>query len=248
VSFRVREEVIDLTDVTKVFKSGEVAVEALRGVSFTVREQEFVAIMGPSGSGKTTLLGILGCLDRPSTGSYELVGEEMSTLDETRRARVRGARIGFVFQAYNLIPRTNAYKNVELPLIYAGVPAAERKSRVLEALESVGLADRMHHLPNQLSGGEQQRVGIARALVVEPRVILADEPTGNLDSASAEEVLSILGNLNEQGATIVMVTHSSEVAEHASRVIRFADGLVVADEPTAHTTSAEAIEPVGAIG
>ena len=245
MSFRVRESVIDVTDVTKVFQSGEVSVEALRGVSFTVREQEFVAIMGPSGSGKTTLLGILGCLDRPSTGSYKLVGEEMSTVDETHRARIRGARIGFVFQAYNLIPRTNAYKNVELPLIYAGVPAAERRSRVLAALASVGLAERVDHLPNQLSGGEQQRVGIARALVVEPRVILADEPTGNLDSASAEEVLSILGNLNDKGATIVMVTHSSEVAEHASRVIRFADGLVVADEPTARTTSAEAVGAVG---
>ncbi|MGH3065065.1 MAG: ABC transporter ATP-binding protein [Gaiellaceae bacterium] len=245
MTFRVREDVIDLTDVTKVFKSGEVSVEALRGVSFTVREQEFVAIMGPSGSGKTTLLGILGCLDRPSTGSYELVGEEMSTLDETHRARVRGERIGFVFQAYNLIPRTNAYKNVELPLIYAGVPAAERRSRVLEALASVGLAERVDHLPNQLSGGEQQRVGIARALVVNPRVILADEPTGNLDSASAAEVLSILGTLNEQGATIVMVTHSSEVAEHASRIIRFADGLVVADEPTARTASPEAVGAVG---
>ena len=245
MSEAARAAVIELTDVTKVFKSGEVAVEALRGVSFTVLEQEFVAIMGPSGSGKTTLLGILGCLDRPTTGSYKLVGEEMSTLDETHRARLRGERIGFVFQAYNLIPRTTAYKNVELPLIYGGAPGSERKSRVLEALASVGLAERVGHLPNQLSGGEQQRVGIARALVVEPRVILADEPTGNLDSASAEEVLAILGRLNEEGATIVLVTHSSEVAEHASRIIRFADGLVVADEPTARTREAE---PLGAVG
>ena len=237
--------VIELADVTKVFRSGEISVEALRGVSFAVREREFVAIMGPSGSGKTTLLGILGCLDRPTTGSYSLVGEEMSTLDETRRARVRGQRIGFVFQAYNLIPRTNAYKNVELPLIYAGVAGHERRSRVLQALASVGLAERAAHFPNQLSGGEQQRVGIARALVVEPSVILADEPTGNLDSASAEEVLSILERLNGQGATIVLVTHSSDVAQHASRIIRFSDGLVVADEPTMRTRGAE---PLGAVG
>jgi putative ABC transport system ATP-binding protein len=214
-------------------------------VSFAVQEGEFVAIMGPSGSGKTTLLGILGCLDRPTEGSYKLVGQEMSSLDETRRARIRGARIGFVFQAYNLIPRTTAYKNVELPLVYAGVSGEERRGRVLDALASVGLAERATHLPNQLSGGEQQRVGIARALVVEPSVILADEPTGNLDSASAEEVLSILRRLNDDGATIVMVTHSSEVAEHASRIIRFADGLVVADEPTER---ARAAQPLGAVG
>ena len=237
--------VIELANVTKVFRTGEVSVQALRGVSFTVRERELVAIMGPSGSGKTTLLGILGCLDRPSEGSYSLVGEEMSTLDETHRARVRGERIGFVFQAYNLIPRTTAYKNVELPLVYAGVPGHERRGRVLQALASVGLAERAAHFPNQLSGGEQQRVGIARALVVEPSVILADEPTGNLDSASAAEVLSILGRLNAEGATIVMVTHSSEVAEHASRIIRFADGLVVSDQPTAQAMAAE---PLGAVG
>jgi putative ABC transport system ATP-binding protein len=226
-------DVIELTDVTKSFRTGEVLVEALRGVSFSVQHGEFVAIMGPSGSGKTTLLGILGCLDRPTTGSYLLVGDEMATLDETTRARVRGMRIGFVFQAYNLIPRTTAYKNVELPLVYAGVPARERRSRVLEALDSVGLAARAGHFPNQLSGGEQQRVGIARALVVEPSVVLADEPTGNLDSASAGEVLTILERMNEFGTTIVMVTHSREVAEHASRIVRFADGLVVSDEPAA---------------
>jgi putative ABC transport system ATP-binding protein len=226
-------DVIELRDVTKSFRSGGVTVDALRGVSFSVQHGEFVAIMGPSGSGKTTLLGILGCLDRPTTGSYVLVGDEMATLDETRRARVRGERIGFVFQAYNLIPRTTAYKNVELPLIYAGVPARERRSRVLEALDSVGLASRVGHYPNQLSGGEQQRVGIARALVVEPSVVLADEPTGNLDSASANDVLTILERMNEFGTTIVMVTHSSEVAERASRIIRFADGQVVADEAVA---------------
>jgi putative ABC transport system ATP-binding protein len=223
--------IIELADVTKVYSRGEVAVQALRSVSFVVHEGELLAIMGPSGSGKTTLLGILGCLDRPTTGSYRLVGQEVSTLDETRRAHVRADRIGFVFQAYNLIPRTSAYKNVELPLVYAGVPARERRGRVLEALAEVGLSERAQHLPTQLSGGEQQRVAIARALVVRPSVVLLDEPTGNLDSTSAEEVLTILERLNRQGATTVIVTHSSEVAQRASRILRLADGLIVSDEP-----------------
>ena len=222
--------VIELADVEKVYRTGDVSVQALRGVSFAVHEGEFVAIMGESGSGKTTLLGILGCLDRPTSGSYRLVGQEMSTLDETRRARVRGEQIGFVFQAYNLLPRTTAYKNVELPLIYARIPAHARRARVLEALAEVGLSDRAAHLPTQLSGGQQQRVAIARALVVRPSIVLADEPTGNLDSASAEEVLALLERLNEGGATIVIVTHSQEVAHCASRILRVADGLLVADE------------------
>jgi len=232
--------IIQLADVTKVHRSGDVLVEALRGVSLVVEEGEFVAIMGPSGSGKSTLLGILGCLDRPTKGSYKLVGQEMSALGETRRAHVRGARIGFVFQAYNLIPRSNAFKNVELPLVYAGVRMRERQSRALEALAEVGLSKRAGHLPTQLSGGEQQRVAIARALVVRPSVVLADEPTGNLDSASAAEVLAILERVNRQGATIVMVTHSNGVAEHASRIVRLADGLVVADEPVDRSLALEA--------
>ena len=226
-----RAKVLELTDVTKSYRSGELSVAALRGVSFVVREGEFVAIMGPSGSGKTTLLGILGCLDRPTSGSYRLVGQEMSELPETKRAHIRGAEIGFVFQAYNLLPRSNAYKNVELPLIYARVPLGERRQRVFDALAEVGLSDRVSHLPAQLSGGQQQRTAIARALVAKPSVVLADEPTGNLDSASAEEVLRVLERLNESGSTIVLVTHSSEVAERASRILRMADGLLVADEP-----------------
>jgi putative ABC transport system ATP-binding protein len=233
--------VIEVTDVTKVHHLGEVAVDALRSVSFVVREGEFVAIMGPSGSGKTTLLGIIGCLDRPTTGSYRLVGREMSELDETQRAKIRGAQIGFVFQAYNLIPRSTAFKNVELPLVYAGVPGRERRSRALEALADVGLAERTSHLPNQLSGGEQQRVAIARALVVRPRVLLADEPTGNLDSASAEEVLAILDRVSRQGATIVMVTHSDEVARRASRIVRLADGVVVSDQPVPRSDAVGAV-------
>jgi putative ABC transport system ATP-binding protein len=231
--------IIDLADVTKVHRSGDVLVEGLRGVSFAVQVGEFVAIMGPSGSGKTTLLGILGCLDRPTSGSYRLVGQEMSTLSETRRAQVRGERIGFVFQAYNLIPRSSAFKNVELQLVYAGTRAHERRSRALEALADVGLSERARHLPTQLSGGEQQRVAIARALVVRPSVVLADEPTGNLDSASSDEVLAILERVNRRGATIVMVTHSSRVASRASRILRLEDGLMVADEPVDRSLALE---------
>ncbi len=221
---------LELEDITKSYRAGDVVVEALRGISITVREGEHVAITGESGSGKTTLLGILGCLDRPTTGSYRLVGQEVSTLDETRRARVRGERIGFVFQAYNLLPRTTAYKNVELPLVYAGVRRRERRERVLAALEDVGLLDRQTHLPTQLSGGQQQRVAIARALVTRPSVVLADEPTGNLDSDSAADVLRLLDRVHGEGATIVVVTHSREVAGRASRILRVADGALVADE------------------
>jgi len=227
--------VIELSGVEKAYDSGELTVQALRSVSLVIREGEFVAIMGPSGSGKTTLLAILGCLDRPTQGSYALVGEEMSALDETRRAHVRGERIGFVFQAYNLLPRTSAYRNVELPLVYAGVPARERRSRVLEGLSEVGLSDRADHLPTQLSGGQQQRVAVARALVMKPSVLLLDEPTGNLDSASEEEVLTLLEQVNREGATLVMVTHSNEVAERASRIVRLADGAIVSDEPVQRT-------------
>jgi putative ABC transport system ATP-binding protein len=232
--------VIELAGVTRRYRDGEVSVEALRGVGFAVRAGEYLGIMGPSGSGKTTLLAILGLLDRPTDGSYRLDGEEMSKLNETRRARVRGKRIGFVFQAYNLLPRLTAERNVELPLVYAGVGRRERSRRVAEALDEVGLSERAKHRPSQLSGGEQQRVAIARALVVEPSVILLDEPTGNLDSESAAEVLAILERVHRNGATIVMVTHSDEVAEHASRILRLADGRVVADDAVERTLVAGA--------
>ena len=224
--------VIEVADVTKTYRTGDLLVEALRGVRFTVQAGEYVAVMGESGSGKTTLLGILGCLDRPTKGSYLLVGDEVAWLPEARRARVRGARIGVIFQAYNLLPRATAYKNVELPLVYARVPQRERKQRVLAALNEVGLTNRADHHPNQLSGGQQQRVAIARAIVTQPSVLLADEPTGNLDSASAEDVLGLFDRLAAQGATIVMVTHSHEVGAHASRILRMADGLLVGDDRT----------------
>ena len=226
--------VIEVSGVTKVHRSGDLTVEALRSIDLVVLEGEFVSIMGRSGSGKTTLLGILGCLDRPTSGSYRLDGQEMANLDETRRAHVRGQKIGFVFQAYNLLPRSTAFRNVELPLVYAGVSRGERRRRALDALAEVGLESRVDHLPSQLSGGEQQRVAVARALVVRPSVVLLDEPTGNLDSASAEDVLAILDRLSAGGATIVMVTHSLEVAERADRIVRLADGRVVGDERVDH--------------
>jgi putative ABC transport system ATP-binding protein len=229
VAEKARASVLELEDVTKAYRVGDVVVEALRGITFAVGTGEYVAVTGESGSGKTTLLGILGGLDRPTGGSYRLVGQEMSTLPESRRARIRGERIGIVFQAYNLLPRATAYRNVELPLVYANVPRRERRERVLETLDAVGLSDRADHRPNQLSGGQQQRVGIARAVVTRPRVLLADEPTGNLDSASAHEVLAIFDGLHAAGATIVLVTHSLEVGRRGSRVLQIADGLVVDD-------------------
>ena len=230
--------VLDVAGVTKAYQSGDLSVDALRNVDFVVHSGEFVAIMGPSGSGKTTLLGILGCLDRPSAGSYRLVGQEVASLGEAERAVVRGRQIGFIFQAYNLLPRLTAFRNVELPLIYAGRSADERRDRASAALAEVGLADRLGHLPSQLSGGQQQRVAIARALAIRPSVLLADEPTGNLDSRSAEDVLEILERVNREGTTIVMVTHSEEVARRASRILRFADGLIVSDETTGRTPAA----------
>jgi putative ABC transport system ATP-binding protein len=212
------------------YGAGELGVDALRGVDFVVGTGEFVAIMGPSGSGKSTLLSILGCLERPTGGSYRIAGEEVAGFDERKAARVRRERIGFVFQSFNLLLRSTAAQNVELPLLYAGVGREERRERTHAALEAVGLGDRVDHLPRQLSGGQQQRVAVARAIVTRPDVVLADEPTGNLDSHSQDDVLELLGQVHDQGATIVMVTHSREVAEHGTRIVHVLDGLVSTDE------------------
>ena len=221
--------VIDVREVTKSYGTGEAAVHALRGIDLLIGAGEYVAVMGSSGSGKSTLMNVLGCLDVPTSGRYLLDGLDVGRLDEHQLSLVRGRRIGFVFQSFNLIPRTSALANVELPLSYAGVRARERRTRALAALELVGLADRVRHAPNELSGGQQQRVALARALVTSPALLLADEPTGNLDSHSTGEVLGILDRLHEAGRTIVIITHEDEVAARAERVLRLVDGLVVAD-------------------
>ncbi|HWD86316.1 MAG TPA: ABC transporter ATP-binding protein [Solirubrobacteraceae bacterium] len=226
---------IELSDVRKTYQVGDIAVHALRGLSLRISRGEFVAIMGASGSGKTTLMNIIGCLDVPSAGSYRLNGLDVHGMDEDMLSDVRNRYIGFVFQSFNLIPRTRASTNVELPLTYAGLPRAERHQRAMRSLAGVGLTDRAHHLPSELSGGQQQRVAVARALVTNPAMILADEPTGNLDTASSGEVLGIFDQLSRQGRTIILITHEEEVAHHARRVIRVRDGQIVADEPTMAT-------------
>jgi putative ABC transport system ATP-binding protein len=221
--------VIDVREVHKTYQLGDIAVHALRGVSLSVERGEYVAIMGHSGSGKSTLMNILGCLDAPTSGAYRLDGFDVREVDEDTLSDVRNRFIGFVFQSYNLIPRTRALANVELPLSYAGIPRAVRRARALAALDAVGLSGRINHLPSELSGGQQQRVAIARALVTNPALILADEPTGNLDTASSEEVLGIFERLSDEGRTIVLITHEDDVAAHAERVIRVRDGEIIAD-------------------
>ena len=222
--------VIELERVTKVYRTGSIAVAALRGVSLSISEGEYVAVIGPSGSGKSTLMHILGCLDTPSSGTYLLAGDNVSSMSEADLAEVRNRRIGFVFQQFNLLASMSAWQNVELPLVYAGVPRRERKERAMDALARVGLAGRVHHRPGELSGGQQQRVAVARALVTEPDLILADEPTGNLDSVSAADVLRLMDELHESGRTLVLITHDAEVASASGRVLGIRDGLLTEND------------------
>jgi putative ABC transport system ATP-binding protein len=223
------DRVIQVEDLIREYQMGAERVLALRGLSLSIRRNEYVAIMGPSGSGKSTLMNLIGCLDTPNGGSYWLNGQEVSRLSDDALARVRNKEIGFVFQTFNLLPRASALHNVELPLVYAGVSARERKARAEHALVRVGLEQRMHHKPNELSGGQRQRVAIARALVNEPSLLLADEPTGNLDSTTSEEIMRVFGELHAQGQTIVVVTHEPSIAEHAERVVVLRDGRLDSD-------------------
>jgi putative ABC transport system ATP-binding protein len=223
---------IDIKNVTKVYLMGEVEVHALRGVSLQIEDGDFVTIMGPSGSGKSTLMNVMGCLDSPTEGHYTLHDQDVSRLSDTQLARIRNQEIGFVFQMFNLLPRTSALRQVELPLMYGGVGPRERNKRARAALEAVGLGDRMGHKPDELSGGQQQRVAVARALVTQPSIIMADEPTGNLDTKSGDEVLCIFQQLNEQGITVIFVTHDPEIAAYSRRVIHIRDGLIEQDQAT----------------
>ena len=227
------EVIIEIRELTRVYGMGEVQVRALDQVSMTIRKGEFVAVMGPSGSGKSTLMNILGCLDRPTSGQYILAGEDVSDLDKTQLAIIRNQRIGFIFQSYNLLPQTSALENVILPLLYnrnGNLSDAEQAEKALAALAAVGLADRVEHKPQELSGGQLQRVAIARALVNDPVLILADEPTGNLDTRSGEEIMKLLSELHDQGSTIIMVTHDDDIAAYAERIIRLRDGQIETDE------------------
>jgi putative ABC transport system ATP-binding protein len=222
--------VIELRNVVKTYQMGSVEVPALRGISLTVERGDFVAIMGPSGSGKSTMMNIIGCLDVPTRGRYRLDGVDVRRLDERSLARIRNRKIGFVFQSFNLIPRTSALANVELPLAYAGIPPRDRGVLAMSALERVGLGDRMDHMPNEMSGGQQQRCAVARALATNPALILADEPTGNLDTASSAEVLQVFSALNAEGRTVVLITHEDEIAAYTKRLVHLRDGHVVADD------------------
>ena len=223
--------IIETDNLYKVYDTGVVKVTALKDINLSIQKNEYVAIMGASGSGKSTLMNILGCLDRLSKGKYILDGVDVSLLDDNSLADIRNKKIGFVFQAFNLLPKLTALQNVELPMVYAKVPSSERTKKAKDALEKVGLSARMNHKPNELSGGQKQRVAIARALVNDPAIILADEPTGNLDSKSSEEIMDIFGKLNKEGVTVVMVTHEPDIAAHTKRVVEFKDGQIISDEP-----------------
>jgi len=222
--------VIEIDGVTKLYKMGDEIIHALRGVALEIRRNEYLAIMGPSGSGKSTLMNMLGCLDTPTSGRYDFNGKNVAHMDDDELAEIRNREIGFVFQTFNLLPRSDALHNVELPLIYAGEPAHVRHQRAMQALENVGLGNRVHHRPNELSGGQRQRVAVARALVNNPSIILADEPTGNLDSKTGTEIMELFEQLYEQGNTIIVVTHEEDIARHARRIVRLRDGLIESDE------------------
>lgn len=221
--------IINIEHIAKIYQVGEVEVQALRDVSLKINKNEYIAIMGPSGSGKSTLMNILGCLDTPTKGLYNFMDVNVSQMNDNDLAAIRNKEIGFVFQTFNLLPRSNALHNVELPLIYAGMKAAERKEKAEQALVNVGLADRIHHKPNELSGGQKQRVAVARALVTNPSIILADEPTGNLDTKTGEDIMTLFNDIYGQGNTIILVTHEQYIAEHAERVVKLRDGLIESD-------------------
>ena len=233
--------IIEIKDLGKIYRNGDIQVEALRKVNLSIEKGEFVSIMGPSGSGKSTLMNIIGCLDRSTSGYYELDGVNISKLNDTELAKIRNLKIGFVFQAFNLLPRITALQNVELPMIYAGVHAKERRKKAMDALERVGLLQRMNHKPNEMSGGQKQRVAIARALVNSPAIILADEPTGNLDSMSSEDIMSVFQELNREGVTIVLVTHEPDISEHTKRIVSFKDGRLVKDIPVPNPIDAREV-------
>lgn len=233
------QPIIQLRDITRYYQVGAETVKALRGINLTIYKNEFVALMGPSGSGKSTLMNILGCLDTPTSGQYFLNGKDVSKLDDNRLAEIRNKEIGFVFQTFNLLPRSTALENVMLPQIYAGIGKAQRLERAIKVMESVGLGDRIKHKPNELSGGQRQRVAIARALVNNPSIILADEPTGNLDSKTTIEIMGVIEEIHKAGNTIIVVTHEEDIARHAHRIIRLLDGMVDSDQPNTNIRTTE---------